>query len=61
MQKMLREIKDKIESLTTVILSGQPADYAAYREAIGRLASLRELLAWQEERKDLDNGDDLDD
>lgn len=61
MNAIIREIKEKIESLTIVILSGQLTDYAAYREAVGRIASLRELLAWHEERKDLDNGDDLDD
>lgn len=61
MNAIIREIKEKIENLTIVILSGQLTDYAAYREAVGRIASLRELLAWHEERKDLDNGDDLDD
>jgi hypothetical protein len=61
MNAIIREIKEKIDALTSVILSGQLTDYAAYREALGRLASMRELLAWHEERKDLDNGDDIDD
>ncbi len=61
MNAIAREIKEKIEALTIVILSGQPTDYAAYREVVGRIASLRELLVWYEERKSLDNGDDLDD
>lgn len=61
MNQFVREIKEKIDALTTVILSGQPTDYAAYREVVGRIASLRELLAWHEERKSLDNGDDIDD
>lgn len=61
MNAIIREIKDKIDNLTMVILSGQLTDYAAYREALGRIASLRELLAWHEERKDLEDGDNLDD
>lgn len=61
MNAITREIKEKIEALTVTILSGQPPDYATYREAVGRIASLRELLVWQEERKSLDNGDDIDD
>lgn len=61
MNAIIREIKEKIDNLTIVILSGQLTDYAAYREAVGRIASLRELLAWHEERKSLEDGDDLDD
>jgi hypothetical protein len=61
MRALDKELKEKIEAVSTTILSGQPQDYAAYREAVGRLATLRELTMFVEERKRLSDGDDSDD
>lgn len=61
MRALDKELKEKLEAITATILSGQPQDYAAYREAVGRLATVRELMMFVEERKRLEDGDDLDD
>lgn len=61
MRALDKELKEKIEALTSALISGQPQDYAAYREAVGRLATLRELQMFVEERKRLEDGDNLDD
>lgn len=60
MRALDKELKEKVEAVSTTILSGQPQDYAAYREAVGRLATLRELVQFVEERKRLEDGDDFD-
>lgn len=61
MQAIEREIDEKIAAVTAALTSGQLHDYAAYREAVGRLATLRELKMFVEERKRLSDGDNLDD
>ena len=61
MNALTREVKEKIEALTVVSLSGQLADYAAYREVVGRIHALRELQSFIQERNErLANGEILD-
>lgn len=57
MSALEREIRERLDQLTEILLKGSVPDYVAYRELVGRRQVLRELLDFIEDRKATDQGD----
>lgn len=53
-----REILQKLDVLEEAVISGQPKDYAAYREMVGAIRTLRELEDWYNQQLKAEQGDE---